>query len=113
MGNPFLISPIYNAGHQNMFLHNRVDAWNIGLKGDPTKQVSWKMRMSGINSWGTYDIPTKHVQHDFSMLVQASWHPARLKGWEGTLSVGLDYGNLIGKSAGVGITISKTGFIKF
>lgn len=113
MGNPFLISPIYNGGHQNEFLHNRIDAWNIGLKGDPTRQVSWKLRMSGINSWGTYSKPTRHVLHDFSMLVQASWHPAKLKGWEGTLTFALDNGNLIGKSAGFGITISKTGFIKF
>lgn len=113
MGNPLLISPIYNSNHANSFLHNRVRAWNIGLKGEPSPQVGWKLRMAGINSWGTYENPTDHVKHDFSLLGQVCYHPRSLHGWEGWLSIAFDNGSLIGRSFGVGITIAKTRVIKF
>ncbi len=113
IGNPMFISPVYNSDHVNAMRNNRIRAWNVGLKGEPSPQVDWKLRMSGINSWGTYSSPTVHVKHDFSMLGEVNYHPGTLKGWEGSLSIGFDNGNLIGKSFGVGITIAKVGFIKF
>lgn len=113
IGNPLLISPIYNANHSNSFLHNRVQAWNVGLKGEPSKQVDWKLRLSGIQSWGSYERPTATVMHDFSMLAEVKYHPLCLKGWEGSLSIAFDKGNLIGNSFGVGISIAKTGFMRF
>lgn len=112
IGNPFLISPIYNSDHSNTFLHNRVQAWNIGLKGEPSPQVNWKLRVSGIRSWGSYFNPTATVLHDFSMLAEVKYHPMRLKGWEGSFSVAFDKGNLIGDNFGIGITIAKVGFIR-
>lgn len=113
IGSPFLVDPLYNSNHHNSIPHNRVNAWNIGLKGDPSHQVDWKLRMSGIRSWGSYSSPTKTILHDFSMLAEVKYHPLRLKGWEGSLSLAFDKGNLIGDSFGVGITISKVGFIHF
>lgn len=111
IGNPLLISPIYNNPHKVDFLHTRVEAWNLGFKGEPTDQVDWTLRASVISSWGTYDAPTKRVEQDFSLLAKVNWHPARLKGWEGSLSFGMDAGGLLGHSYAVGLTISKTGFI--
>lgn len=113
IGNPFLISPIYNPDHSNTFLHNRVQAWNVGLKGEPSAQVNWKLRISGIRSWGSYFNPTATVLHDFSMLAEVKYHPIRLKGWEGSFSVAFDKGNLVGDSFGIGISIAKVGFIRF
>lgn len=113
MGNPFLISPIYNSNRVNTFLHNRVRAWNIVLRGEPTQQVDWKLRLSGINSWGTYFTPTDQVKHDFSLFGQVCYHPRSLSGWESSLSIGWDIGELVGRSFGIGITIAKIGIIKF
>lgn len=113
IGNPFFISPIYNSDHQNTFYHNRLQAWNIGLRGEPSSQLDWKLRMSGINSWGNFRTPTDHVMHNFSMLCEVNYHPKSLKGWNSSLKIGFDNGDLIGKNFGVGITISKVGLIKF
>lgn len=113
IGNPFLISPVYNSDHDIRIRHNRIRAWNVGLKGAPSQQVDWKLRMSGIRSWGSYSAPTATVLHDFSMLAEVKYHPLRLKGWEGSFSVAFDKGNLIGDSFGIGISIAKVGFIHF
>lgn len=113
IGNPLMIAPIYNNNGFMEFFHNRVVAWNVGLKGSPSPQVDWKLRVTGINSWGTYDIPTKKILKDVSLLAEVKYHPLRLKGWEGTLSFGMDRGNLVGQSFGFGISIAKVGFIKF
>lgn len=110
IGNPLIASPIYNNPHRLEFLHNRSIAWNVGLKGEPTAQVSWKLRASWIKSWGTYSEPQIDCPRDFSMLAQVNWHPAKLKGWEGSLSFALDNGKLFGNSYGFGISIVKTGF---
>lgn len=113
IGNPLLISPIYNDPHYLRFLHTRLEAWNFGFSGNPSSQVDWKLKLSVINSWGTYNNPTPKILKDVSLLAQVNWHPARLKGWQGGLSFGLDRGNLIGQSFGFGISISKVGFIKY
>lgn len=113
IGNPFIISPIYNSDHIFEFYNNRVEAWNIGLKGEPSPQVDWKLRIGVIRSWGSHDYPAVKILNDFSLLAKVNYHPRRLKGWEGSLSIGWDQGSLIGNSFGVGITIAKVGFIKF
>lgn len=113
IGNPMIISPIYNSNHIFEFYNNRIEAWNIGLKGNPSTQVDWKLRIGYIRSWGEYTRPTLDILHDFSLLAKVNYHPAKLKGWQAALSIGWDNGTLIGNSFGVGITISKAGFIKF
>lgn len=113
IGNPLIVSPLYNSPRFLQFKHTRVKAFNMGLRGNPTPQIDWKLRLSTISSWGSYEYIPSYVMHDVSMLAQVNWHPGRLKGWTGSLSVGFDSGDLIGKSFGVGISIAKTGFIKF
>ncbi len=51
------------------------------------------------------------VEKNFSLLAEVKWHPARLKGWEGSLSFGMDAGTIIGNSYGARIGISKTGWL--
>ncbi len=112
IGNPLLISPIYNSDHHLYFYHTRVRAHHLGLTGDPTPQVSWRMLATYNQSWGTYDEPLKKVESDFSLLAEVKWHPRRLKGWEGSISFAFDAGSLLGHSYGAMLTISKTGFFK-
>ena len=113
IGNPLIISPLYNSPRNLFFQHTRVEAFNMGLRGNPSKRIDWTLRLSNIRSWGTYDTPTDKVRNDFSLLAKVNWHPERFKGWNASLSVGWDSGNLIGNNFGIGISISKTGFIKF
>ena len=110
IGNPFILSPLYNKNHRLDIYDSRVVAWNLGLKGAPTKQVDWRLNISMLSSWGTYSNPLPRVEHAYSGLAQVNWHPERLKGWEGSLRLAADRGLLCGHNYSIGISISKTGF---
>ncbi|MDE5653350.1 MAG: capsule assembly Wzi family protein [Muribaculaceae bacterium] len=112
IGNPMILSPIYNDG--TMLLRStRIIGHHLGFEGQPLNELSYRVLASYQRSWGTYKNPLPEVADNFSFLLETTWRPRRLAGWEGKFSFGLDTGNLIGRSAGVQITISKTGLINF
>lgn len=113
IGSPLLLSPIFNNPHTFAFLSTRVISHHVGISGSPTSAVDWWLLLTHTRSWGSYHNPYPKVMEAFSGLAQVSWHPARLKGWEGTLGVGLDRGSLVGNNFGVMLRISKTGSFGF
>lgn len=112
IGNPLLTSPLYNSNHDLYFYSTRVRSHHLGLEGDPCDALGWRLLASHTRSWGTYGRPFAKDKANFSMLAEVKCHPAKLKGWEGTFSVALDHGSLLGNNFGVSLSISKTGFIK-
>lgn len=112
IGNPLLTSPLYNANHQLDFLSTRIVSHHLGLKGDPSCQVSYRLLASHTRSWGTYNEPFPAPEHNFSWLAEVKYHPARLKGWEASLSLAGDHGSLLGNSFGGSLSISYSGWIK-
>ena len=111
MGNPLLVSPLYNANHELYFYHNRIKGHHLGVEGQPCSLVSYRMLLSLWRSWGTYDVPTPEIAHSFSALWEASFHPRRLDGWSASVGLGLDAGGLLGHSIGVQFSIKKTGWL--
>ena len=51
----------------------------------------------------------------FNGLAEVSYKPqgGKLKGWAGTVGIGWDGGNLIGRNVGVELKISRSGFFGF
>ncbi len=111
IGNPLIISPIYNNPHNMFFNCNRIIAHHLGFKGSPTQQIDYRIKATYTEGWGTYAYPYRNIKNNFSLLAEVKWHPGRLKGWEGSLSFGMDAGSLIGHSYGAAISISKTGWL--
>lgn len=111
IGNPLSISPIYNDNHRMDFLSTRIVAHHLGFKGSPTGSLDYRVLASYTKSWGTYAVPFKDTKSNFNLLLELKWHPARLKGWEGTLGLGMDAGSLLGNSYGAMLKISKTGWL--
>lgn len=109
---PLITAPLYNANHQLYFASTRVQAWHIGLSGNPCSELSWRFLASHIRSWGTYELPFTHVKANFSALAELKYHPRSLNGWEASVGFALDHGSLIGNSTGVSVAISKTGMFK-
>lgn len=112
IGNPLLTSPLYNSDHNIYFYSTRVISNHLGFKGDPSDQVSYRVLASHTRSWGTYYVPFERAKANFSWLAEVKYHPAKLKGWEASLSLAMDHGSLIGNSFGAQLSISKTGWIK-
>lgn len=111
IGNPMLISPIWNDDHSISFKCNRVITHHMGISGDPAPQLSWRMLGSYTRGWGTYWQPYKCVRRNVNFLVEADWHPYSLKGWSGIIALGIDRGSMLGHNIGAMFTIRKTGIL--
>lgn len=113
IGNPLIISPVYNSPHDLRFTGNRLWAHHLGLKGDPTENMSYKLIASYQKNWGTYDIPFPEVKTCFNLLAEMNFRTPSLPGWQADVAFGMDCGSLIGRNFGLQVRISKTGFLKF
>ncbi len=111
MGNPLIISPIYNADNSLWFKHNRVKGHHFGWEGSPHPDVDYRVLMSYTRSWGSYYFLIPDVLHNFNALVEVKYRPHRLPGWAAKISLGADGGRLLGKSFGAMLTISKSGWL--
>lgn len=112
IGNPLITSPIYNADHYLTFYSTRIASHHLGLKGSPSPQTDYRLLLSHTRSWGTYQNPFPSPRTNFSWLAEVKYHPARLAGWEASLSLAMDHGSLLGNSFGAQLSISKSGWIK-
>lgn len=111
IGNPLVISPIYNNDGTIQFTSNRLIGHHIGFMGQPLKQLGYRALFSYTRNWGTYFKPLNNIKSNFNALIELTYSPERLRGFEATLGVGIDRGSLIGNSTGAMITIKKTGIL--
>lgn len=111
IGNPLLISPVYNRDGSLSFKHNRIKGHHLGVEGNPVPWLTWRMLLSYSRSWGTYDAPTPRVLGNVNTLFEATIRPPKLKGWSGTISFATDGGSLLGPSRGAMLSIKKTGWL--
>lgn len=101
IGNPFSISPIYNADHILRFTATRNISWHLGITGSPSRYVDWKVLLSNTRSWGDYWYPFPEVRKMWNFLAGAKWRPSKVKGLECNLEVAFDRGDLVGNNFGV------------
>lgn len=111
IGNPLLISPIYNKDGLITFRSNRMKAHYIGLYGTPSDEWSYRVNLSHARHWGTYFDPLDEVEKVFSMSAEVNYRPKRLKGWEFSVTGAFDRGKMIGNNQGGMIRICKTGLL--
>lgn len=109
LGNPLLTSPIYNDNGHVYFYNNRVNAWHIGLSGDPTDEIHWRVLCTYSDNWGTYDIPFLKKQTIGYTMCEVGYSPAWAKGWNGKLALGYDIKPENQKNTfGLQLTVHKT-----
>ena len=101
LGNALLISPIYNADGSISFKHNRVVAHHVGLRGQPVKELSYKVLFSYEKSWGTYSKPLVDPLEGWTVYTQAVYSPTWLKNCSVGMAYGHNGGKLLGNSNGL------------
>ena len=109
IGNPLLISPIYNKDGSIAFKGNRVKAHHFGISGHPFQKIDYRVLVSYSRNWGTYSDPFLEIEKNVSTLFELSYRSRRLENWTLTTSLAFDRGDLIGNNSGGMITIRKTG----
>ena len=103
-GTPFLLSPEYNINGELGFKHNRVKAWYLGVEGDISRYLSWRFRLSTMESVGTAYVPTLRKLTSTSFITDFSYS---CKDWTFTSSIAADNGQLLGNHWGFNVSVAR------
>ena len=92
-GNPLITSPIYNKDGFTAFRDNRIKAWHLSINGEITDRLSYLVKGSYREGWGTYDMPLENKHHSFDAMIQGAY---RLGLWQFCAAYAFDKGNIFG-----------------
>lgn len=110
MGNPLYTSPIYNDDGNIEFKNNRFVAYHIGISGQPTKNLSYRLLSTWQKSYGTYKQPYPEPKYGFYCMGEVSC--SLPKQWNITAAMALDQGKQTGNNFGVQLTVTKSGILQ-
>ena len=106
LGNPLYCSPIYNTDGNLSFECTRFVAWHIGLAGQPTNDLHYRLRASWQEGLGNYDQPYFNPRHNVSLGIEAFYNCHQLyQGLSIGAAFGFDRGALMGNNTGGTITL--------
>ena len=108
LGNPLLTSPIYNKDGYTAFRDNRIKAWHLGVKGEISDRLSYLVKGSYREGWGTYDVPLPDKHYSFDAMVQGLY---KMGPWQFSAAYALDKGNIYGNCSTFDIKIGYHGKI--
>ncbi len=80
IGNPLLLSPIYNNGEEIAFRNNRITANHFGLKGYIIPALAYRLLYTHEKSLGSYALPLTDPQHGHYLLLEATYTPPKTPG---------------------------------
>ena len=112
IGSPLIPSPEYNQDGSLGFLNNRVKDLHLGLEGDLSPLVSYRLLFTTMNSWGRHSTPFLAKKSGNSGAIDITYHHPKLEGWIFKGSIAADTGNMFGKNIGFALSVSKRGIIK-
>ena len=105
MGHGMIPGPAYNDDGQIIFKSNRMKGHHVGVMGNPTDELSWRLLASYARHWGSYSVPFDKVKHQFCSMAEVNYSPTRLKFWDFKLAVAMDRGQYPGNSTGAMMTV--------
>ena len=117
MGNPVLISPVYNDDGYAGFRSNRVQMFHLGVDGGITDKIDYRMLATTTRHWGQYGAPLKEVERVTSVMLECSYKFGGEYGWRVSLSGAADFDSAVGSGAqvpllgnnrGVMVTVGKS-----
>ena len=112
IAHPLLLSPIYNTDGKIAFHDNRIRAHHIGLEGQPTQDISYRLLFTHERSWGSYATPRTNPAKGSFFLVEGTYAPHQLPELSFTASYGQNNGSLLGHSKGAMLTVAYKGKIR-
>jgi hypothetical protein len=107
-GNALLTSPIYNTDGFNDFKDTRVKAWHLGLCGEITDRLSYLVKGSYREGWGTYKVPLSTKHHSFDAVFKGIYNAGP---WQFGAAYAFDKGNIYGDCSSLNINIAYHGKI--
>lgn len=108
IGNPLVISPIYNDNGDLQFRSNRLKAHNVGINGTFGNRLplAFRLQCTYSENWGTYNNAFEYKRYTTSLLGEVLYAPKESR-WAATLSLGYDKSNHIGDNWGFMLSVSR------
>lgn len=107
-GTALITSPVYNKDGFMDYRDNRVKAWHMGISGEITERLTYRVKGSYREGWGTYSAPLKDRHHSFDAMMQATYTRG---GWHCSAAYALDRGNIYGNGQTINLKIGYHGKI--
>lgn len=101
-GNALITSPIYNKDGYTAYRDNRVKAWHLGVNGEITNRLSYLVKGSYREGWGTYHNPLAEKHHSFDTMIQGIYKSGP---WQFSAAYAFDKGNIYGDNSSFDIKI--------
>ena len=113
IGNPLVLSPLYNRNGSLRFAGNRLKAHHVGVNGAVGEKLPFVYRLMYTYSenWGTYYNPFNNKKYTTSLVADVGFAPKKSK-WMATLSFAYDKSNWIGENLGVMFSVARVGIFK-
>lgn len=92
-GIALITSPIYNKDGYTSYRDTRVKAWHLGVNGEITDRLSYLVKGSYREGWGTYHQPLAQKHHSFDAMFQGIY---QLGPWQFSAAYAFDKGNIYG-----------------
>lgn len=107
-GIALITSPIYNSDGYSGFRDNRIKAWHVGIRGELTQSLSYLVKGSYREGWGTYSLPLTQKHHSFDAMMQGNYHYGA---WNFSAAYAISSGNIYGNCSTLDIKIGYHGKI--
>lgn len=110
IGNPVLLSPVYNNFGNQRLLSNRVNMFHVGIDGGLGNRIDYQLKCSVTRHWGTYELPFDSVRSILSGMASAYWLAGKDYSWKIGLSYAFDRDDSLwlGNNDGVMVSIVKS-----
>lgn len=92
-GIALITSPIYNKDGYTSYRDTRVKAWHLGVNGEITDHLSYLVKGSYREGWGTYHQPLAEKHHSFDAMFQGIYQTGP---WQFSAAYAFDKGNIYG-----------------
>lgn len=106
IGNPLYRSAIYNTDHSISVENNRFVAFHLGVSGNPTERLHYRLLWSWQRGYGTYYYPYLPSRRNVSLMAEVSY---RLGGKANSVlltgALGSDHGELLGNNLGARLSV--------
>jgi len=113
IGSPVLPGPIYNLGGENQFLCNRLHGFHLGILGDISANLDYRLLMSYSKGFGTGRTPFIIPRENTSMMLECNYRIPSVKGLAVKGQAAFDAGRLFGNNFGMLATVSYSGKLSF
>ena len=113
IGTPAIMAPIYNTGGYPGYVANVMRGFHIGIEGQITPTVDYVVKGGYRKAWGNgYYLLPEPIDLT-AVMVEATWHPAQVKGLSVNGRLELDRGSMPCNAFGAMVTVKYDGLLKF